>query len=149
MSKSVWSILILGVVGFALASIVMLALLSGFGGTPAGSRAKLAESIRTQFGLAGVTTMVRDEGGMRHLLVSYDTTRDSKFDTIAQEREMEHVATFAGEHYDGSDRRQIVEVRVVRTEIKGSGCWQESYVSNGTYPFKSPPPPEPPAPEKK
>ncbi len=143
--------------GFLAVILMLLFMLFGLnelGQSPAANRVRLAEGIRAQFKFESVGAGVADEPGKRVLRIGYTTLQDSKFDVSVQNREMQGVAEFAAKTYNESDRKFIDEIRVRRTEIKGSGCWQKSYPGEFamTNPFKaneapfSPFPVQPPGP---
>lgn len=161
MSKSLWSILILGVLTAMILSLFMLLTLDTYQQTPAGNRFKLAESIRTEYTFDSAGADVSPIDGKMVLRISYLTTRSSSHNADVQKKEMESVAAFAASKYDGKDRGAIQEIRVQRTELRGRGCFQKTYKNNhstaapaewrgrpglpGTNPFLQPP--TPPAPE--
>jgi hypothetical protein len=133
-SKSLWSVFLMGIVALTLMGMAMLFSLTQFKDAPAGGHARLSQSIGNRFKFDGVTAFVDTDAAKLVLRVSYRTSGDSKFDLAAQRREMQAVADYAAAEYEGKDKASIGEIRVVRTEIKGRGCWQESYVTRESFP---------------
>lgn len=129
MSRSLWSILILGVLTALILSLFMLLTLDTYQQSPAGNRFKFAESIRTQYKFDSAGADVSPFDGKMVLRITYLTTQNSKHNADLQKQEMESVAEFA-KKYDGKDRGTIQEIRVHRTEIRGRGCFQKTYTNH-------------------
>jgi len=134
MSRSVWVILILGFLTVVILVIAMLGALRQFGDSPHSNATKLALAIKGEFHFESVVTGTRNEGVKGFLIIHYETHADSKFNQEAQTGEMQRVAQFAAGKFDASDKRNIDEIQVRRTEIHGRGCFQQSYVATHTLP---------------
>ncbi len=134
MTRSIWTVLALGAVGAACLMMAMCFSLQTFVAMPAGGRAKLAEKIRGRFGFEGAGVRLEEEGGRRHLRIWYETRRDSGYDVILQQREMKEVAELAAREYEGREIMEIEEIRVTRSEVKGSGCWEDRQVARESFP---------------
>ena len=130
---SIWYIAVMGVLGFALVSLFMLFALETFQDSPAGNRAKLALEVKKEFKFDVVAAHV-DPGNPPVLRIEYQTSQDSGFDQNVMDEEMQMVGLFAINKY--SDRKikkeEFGEILVVRYEIRGSGCFQETYSSELT-----------------
>jgi hypothetical protein len=148
MSRMLWSLALIGL--FATLALVMgmMFTLKTYRMTPASSRVRLSEAIRTQFNLQSVGVELKVQPDKSYLRIAYLTRADSSFDISKQTREMQEIADFACTNYpDPRERRAFEEIRVTRTEIRGSGCFQESFVLNHSCPnpFRAPvPPPDAP-----
>jgi len=138
MSRSLWSILILGILTALLLTLGMLFTLDQFQQFPAGNRVKFAETIRTEFQFDSAGADVSPVDGKMVLRISCMTTKDSKHDQTAQRQEMERVAAFAAVKYDGKDKSTIQEIQIRRAEVRGKGCFQKTYHNHHT----AAPPPE-------
>jgi len=143
MSKSIWYVFALGMVCVFCLMMGMCLYLETFSGSPAGIRAKLAENIRSRFGFESASVQVKVEDARKVLRISYETLQDSKYDTARQQQEMKEVADHAARHYEESDRREIEEIRVTRTETRGRGCWQDRQVARENFPNPAWKAPEP------
>lgn len=130
MSRSLWSILILGILTALLLTLGMLFTLDQYQQSPAGNRFKFAETIRTEFQFDSAGADVSPIEGKMVLRISFMTTKDSKHDPAAQRQEMERVAAFAAGKYDGKDRSSIQEIQIKRAEVRGKGCFQKTYHNN-------------------
>ena len=150
MSRTLWSIVVIGALCLGFMIVAWLLVLKGYNESSYSTATKLALAIKNEFHFesVGTTTQVTStvEGLKRVLMVQYDTHADSKFDVDVQNREMDRVGKFAVESSDRGDRPRFVEIRVRRTEIHGRGCFQQSYVSDRVVPnpFHIPPGPPPP-----
>jgi hypothetical protein len=129
MSKALWSITIMGFLTVVCMLIAMLFGVNQLAATPASNRIKLAAGVKDQFHFDVVWAEVFDESPKKILRVGFTTSKDSRFNTDFQNQEMKSVAEFASKAYDSNDRKYIDEIRIQRTEVKGNGCWQKSYVS--------------------
>jgi hypothetical protein len=118
-----------------LVSIAMIISLAQFQETPTVEWVKLAEQISGEFKAKNVSVRVNLNMPPGLLKVSYLAGLDSNYDLAVQNAEMEKVARFAAANYKGKDQKYIGEVRVNRTEIHGSGCFQQSYVADFKYPI--------------
>ncbi len=127
MSRSLWSIFVLGAMTALLLTIAMLFTLDQYKASPAGNRFIFAESIRKEYRFDSAGADVGPIDGKMVLRISYMTTQDSKHDLAVRTKEMQTVADFAAAKYDGKDRGTIQEIRVLRTELRGSGCFQRTY----------------------
>ena len=96
---------------------------------------KLAELITAEFKAKNVAVRVNLTMPPGLLKISYLAAIDSNYNLSVQNAEMEKVARFAAQNYKGKDLRYIGEVRVSRTEIHGSGCFQQTYVADFTMPL--------------
>ena len=138
MSRTVWSIVIIGFLTAVFLVVAMFFLFKEFGQSRYSSATKLAQGIRSEFHFDSVGTatdsLPAPEGMKNVLLVQYETRADSKFDVSAQNQEMDKVAKFAAEKSDPFERKRIEEIRIRRTEIHGRGCFQQSYVSDRSVP---------------
>lgn len=132
MSRSLWSILILGILTALILTLGMLFTLDQYQQSPAGNRFKFAETIRTEFQFDSAGADVAPLEGKMILRISYMTTKDSKHDQTAQRQEMEKVAAFAAVKYDGKDRSSIHEIQLRRAEVRGKGCFQKTYHNHHT-----------------
>jgi len=133
-SRTVWILAIMGAITMILISIAMMFSLSQFQETPSGDWVKLGELITTEFQAKSVAVRVNFNMPPGHLKITYVAGVDSKYDLSSQNAEMERIARFAVANYKGRDMKYVTEVRVNRTEIHGSGCFQSTYVSNFTLP---------------
>ena len=136
-----WSLALIGF--FATLALVMgmMFTLKTYRMAPASSRVRLSEAIRTQFNLQSVSVELKLQPEKSYLRIAYLTQTDSSFDLSKQTREMQEIADFASINYpDPRERRAFEEIRVTRTEIRGSGCFQESFVLNHSCPnpFREP-----------
>lgn len=134
MSRSVWTILLLGLVALGLLSMAMCMTMMTFPESQAGHLAKLALAVQNKFQADRATVNLRREEGKKFLRVVYHTHKSVGFDLSAQSQEMKEVGTFALDAYDGKDKREIDEVRVTRAETRGRGCWQNTYTAHETVP---------------
>jgi hypothetical protein len=145
MSRTVWSIVIIGFLTVVFLVMAMFLVLQKYNESSYSSATKLAQGIKNEFNFESVGTatdvLPTSEGLRSVLLVQYDTHVDTKFDVTVQKQEMEKVARFAAEKSDAGDQKRFFEIRVRRTEIHGRGCFQQSYVSDHTLPnpFRAPP----------
>jgi hypothetical protein len=133
-SKTVWTIALMGFVTLLLVTIAMVLSLSQFSETPSSEWVRLAEQIATEFKAKNVAVRVNLNIPPGSLRVSYLAGIHSNYSVEAQNAEMERVAQFAAAHYKGRDMRYVREVKVNRTEIHGSGCFQTTYEGNFTLP---------------
>lgn len=124
MARSAWMVLVLGILGMGMLMLGMCVSLDTFAGSAAGARVKVAQGARSQFGFESAAAWLTMEGSKRVLHVSYVTRQSSGFDMTVQNAELERVGTYVVNHYDGTDKKEIDEIRVLRTEIRGRGCWQ-------------------------
>ena len=123
----------MGMVTLLLVSIAMILSLSQFQETPTVEWVKLAEQITGEFKAKNVSVRVNLNMPPGLLKVTYLAGLDSNYDIAIQNAEMEKVASFAAANYKGKDLKYIGEVLVNRTEIHGSGCFQQSYVADFKY----------------
>ena len=126
MSKSLWSIMVLGFITVVLMVIMMLFSLSAFQGTPAANRAKFTNTLRERFQFPEVAANVAEMEGELVLRVEFLSATESNFSDKIINDELERVAAFAQYSYDGTDRRLITQLRVRRAEVQGSGCWSRT-----------------------
>jgi hypothetical protein len=127
----------MGTATLVLVSIAMMFSLSQFQETPSGDWVKLAELITPEFKTQSVSVRVTlSENG--YMKIAYVAGVDSKYDLSSQNAEMERLARFALKNYKGKDMRYVREIRVHRTEVHGSGCFQSTYVSTYTLPVPKP-----------
>jgi hypothetical protein len=129
-----WTIAIMGTATLLLISIAMMLSLTQFQETPSGDWVKLAEQITAEFKAKSVSVRVNFSMAPGHLKITYVAGIDSKYDLASQNAEMERMARFAIATYKGKDMKYVTEIRVNRTEVHGSGCFQSTYVSNFTLP---------------
>ncbi len=135
MSKSTWTILALGAMGAACLMMAMCASLQTFTTLPpSANRAGLAENLRGRFGFESAGVLVTVEEGRNIMRISYETQQDSKRDILRQRQEMKEVADHAVAQLEGKERREIDEIRVTRTEVRGSGCWQDRQAARESFP---------------
>ena len=146
MSKSLWSIMVLGFITIIIMVIMMLFSLSAYQRSPAANRAKFSNMIRERFQFPEVGAEVKAIGAKLVLRVDYVSTLDSNFNDDLMKDELERVATFTRQRYDGKDRNGIDQLRLRRTEIQGGGCWSRTLEREMTVdkPFR----PVAPAPEE-
>ncbi len=129
-----WTIAIMGTATLLLISIAMMLSLSQFQETPSGDWVKLAEQITAEFKAKSVAVRINFAMAPGYMKISYTAGIDSKYDLASQNVEMERMARFAIATYKGKDMKYVTEVRINRTEVHGSGCFQSTYVSNFTLP---------------
>ena len=134
MSRTVWTIAIMGTATMILISIAMMFSLSQFQETPSGDWVKLAEQITPEFKAKSVAVRINFSMPPGHMKITYVAGIDSKYDLASQNAEMERMARFAIATYKGRDMKYVTEIRINRTEVHGSGCFQSTYVSNFTLP---------------
>jgi len=134
-NRSIWVIMVLGFLTVVVMVVAMLATLRSFGDSPASNATKLALGIRSEFHFEAVGTAVRMDGIKNYLSISYETHADSKFDQAAQTREMDKVAAFAFSKVDPTERKNLDEIRIRRSEVHGRGCFQQSYVAAHVVPI--------------
>src|ERR1043166_3807590 len=152
MSRTLWSILVIGFLTLVLMVMALLLVLKGYSESPYSTSTKLAIAIKNEFQFDSVGTVAEvapTSDGLRSVLkVSYDTHVDTKFDVDVQNREMDRVAKFAAEKSDAEDRRRFVEIQVRRIEFHNRGCFHQKYQSERTVPnpFRLQPLPLPPPP---
>jgi hypothetical protein len=126
MSKSLWSIVVLGFITVIIMVIMMLFSLSVYQKSPAANRAKFSNQIRETFGFTEVGAGVRDTGKHLTLRIEFLSAIESNFSDDVMNMEIDRVVEFARKRYDGKDRRFITQMVVRRTEIQGSGCWKRT-----------------------
>jgi hypothetical protein len=150
MSKSLWSIVVLGFITIILMVLMMLFSLSAYQGSPAAKRVRFSNLIRETFGFTEVGAGVKEANGHLTLNVEFLSPVASGFKDEVIKGELEKVADFAQKRYDGTDRKIITRLLVRRTEIQGSGCWRRTLEREMTVdkPFTGPPQVGP-APEEK
>ena len=153
MGRSIWTIAIFGFIATLSLVIAFLFVFKRFGDSPLSSSTKVAIAVREEFHFDVVGSTTSTEPQKTALILRYDTHLDSKFNLEAQHLEMKAVALFAAGKLEPIDRRKTDEIRVRRTEIRGSGCWQRTYVTDLTVPnllkgIVGPPPPGLPQPPK-
>lgn len=134
MSRSVWVIVVLAAGTALVLTFAMMITLGQFQEIPAADWVKLAEATTAEFKLEKVAVRVTFAENPTAMHISYVTKRDSKFDAAVQNAEMERVAEFAVNKYAGSDLYRIERVRITRSEVTGSGCFQQTYVATFNYP---------------
>lgn len=134
MSRSLWTIAIIGFITIVILVITFLFMFKRFGDSPYSKGAKISLAIRDEFHFDAVGTGTVAETQKTAFLIQYDTRADSKFNLAAQNQEMQAVAVFAVGKLEPLDRKNVDEIRVRRTEVRGSGCWQRSYVTDLTVP---------------
>jgi len=125
----------MGFVTVALLVVGMMVSLMQFQqGSPAVKFVKLAELIGREFKVENVGADVRMDPAPGNLRITYFTRVDTKFDISLQNQEMRKIAEFAIKNYEGSDRHQLGEIQINRSESHGSGCFQQTYVGRFTLP---------------
>lgn len=134
MNRSIWYIAIIGFITVVILTVCMMFMLKWFGDSPLSKNTKIAVAVRTQYKFESVGADIKTGTQKTLLVIQYETHQDSKFNIAAQNQEMQTVADFAIGKAEAFDRRMIDEIRVKRTEIRGGGCWQRSYVSENTFP---------------
>jgi len=141
MSKSLWSIVVLGFVTVILMVVMMLVSLNAYKRSPAANRAKFSNLVRETFGFTEVGAGVRDSNGLLVLQVEFLSPVESNFSDDVMNAEIQKVIDFAQKRYDGTDRRLINRLLVRRTEIQGSGCWRRTLEREMAVdkPFSAPP----------
>jgi hypothetical protein len=133
-SRTLWTIVTLGFVAIVVLVVSFLVVFKAFRDSPSGSTAKVAVAIRGEFHLDSVGARMIPGAHSTALAIYYDTHTDSKFSVDVQNEEMKAVAIFAAGKLEPLDRRSVDEIRVHRSEVHGSGCWQRTYVSDLTVP---------------
>lgn len=126
--------MILGFVTIVIMVVSLLVVLKVFRDSPSSASAKLALAVRGEFHLDSVGARIVSETQKTAVSIYYETHADSKFSADAQNEEMKAVALFAAGKLEPHDRRTVDEIRVRRTEVRGSGCWQRTYVSELAVP---------------
>ena len=134
MKSSAWMVLILGVVGIAIITLLMMVTFSTFQDSPAGAQTRLANTILEAYGFESVSAQEGSEGGRTHVMVRYITAPSTPLDPVAEESEMRSVAIFALQNLPENLKKALHEVRIHRTEWKGSGCWKEIRTSEYSMP---------------
>jgi len=129
-----WTIAIMGTSTLLLISIAMMLSLTQFQETPSGDWVKISEQISSEFKAKSVAVRINFAMAPGFMKISYVAGIDSKYDLASQNAEMERIARFAISNYKGKDMKYVTEIRVNRTEVHGSGCFQSTYVSNFTLP---------------
>ncbi|MBI3856058.1 MAG: hypothetical protein HY293_10255 [Planctomycetes bacterium] len=132
MSKSIWIIIVLGAITALFLSIMMVLSLGQFTEIPAADWVKLAEATTAEFKLEQVAVRVSFRENPSQMRITYLTRINSKFDTSAQNAEMEKIANFAAQNYKGRDLGKIDQIQITRSETHGSGCFQQTYVAHFT-----------------
>src|ERR1043165_9739070 len=141
----------MGALAMLLVSFAMMLTLGQFQETPSKDWVKLAEQLTAEFKAKNVGVRVAMPPGA--LRISYLAGIHSNYNLEVQNAEMKQVAEFALKNYKGKDMRYVTEIKVNRTEIHGSGCFQTTYEGNFTLPvprrafggpMPSGPPPFPP-----
>ena len=132
--KSIWYIMMIGMVAVMLLTMMMCFSLQQFETSPAGQDTKLALAVRTKFNFDSVGAVVGREAGKKVLRVAYLTLRDSKFNDAVQKKEATEVATYAIGKYEGRDKGALEEIRITRKERHGTGCWQQTYTTYHSIP---------------
>lgn len=132
-NKSIWVIVVLAAGTALVMAFMMMITLGQFQEIPAADWVKLAEATTAEFKLEKVAVRVSFAENPTAMHLSYVTKKDSKFDAAVQNAEMERVAEFAVNKYTGSDLYRIERVRVTRSEVTGSGCFQQTYVATLSY----------------
>lgn len=150
MSKSLWSIVVLGFITIIMMVLMMLFSLNAYKASPAANRAKFSNQVRERFGFSETAASVREAGGHLVLRVEFLSPVESRMSDDVMKAEIEKVVDFAQRVYDGKDRRMISRLLVRRTEISGRGCWQRVLEREMTVdkPFSGPPRPLAPEEEK-
>ncbi len=145
MGKSVWFIVVFGLLATAGLAIAMFLTLEMFQQSAAGSQSKTAEAVQAKFKFESVIALVIIEEGRPHLGLRYSTTQGLP-NAEGETAQMTEVAQFAIGTYDGKDKRLIEEIRVTRRERRGAGFWVNTYESRHTIPnpFKGMPEPKRP-----
>jgi len=115
-------------------SMGMMVSLGQFQEIPAAEWVKCATAISNEFNFENVVVKVNLRNPPSSMKISYVTKESSKFDSSAQNVEMEKVAQFALQNYKGKDLTRIDQVEITRSEIHGRGCFQTTYVANLTVP---------------
>lgn len=135
MGKALWTILVLGAVGVGCVLTAMYLSLQTLTATPAGARARLAEGIRTRFGLRAVSLQPGAEDGHKILRITYEISSNAPEDEEHLRREMKEVAEHAARHYpDERARREIETIRVTRTAVRPRGCREERRTAQENFP---------------
>ena len=147
MSKSIWTIVAMGFMSLVLMVVMMLFSLTTYKGTEAGNRARFSNLLKKEFGFPEAGATVRDAAGRLVLRIEYLAHTDSKFNQEFMDEELNRVAAFTQEKYDGKDRKQIASLLVHRLEIQGSGCWQSKLDREITVDAPFAPRPKPPTQE--
>jgi len=148
-NRSIWTIALIGFISAVVLTGGMLLILWQFRDSPLSKTTKIAVSVKSEYRFDSVGAELQPGAQKTALVIHYETRTDSKFNSDFQVREMKAVADFAAGKAEPFDRRMIDEIRVRRTEVRGSGCWQRNYVSNNTFPnpYRGQVPPETPAPK--
>lgn len=132
MRKSIWTIVTMGALAMLLVTFAMMLSLGQFQETPSKDWVKLSEQLSTEFKAKNVAVRVAMPPGT--LRISYLAGIHSNYNLEVQNAEMKQVADYALKNYKGKDMRYVTEIRVNRTEIHGSGCFQTTYEGSFTLP---------------
>jgi hypothetical protein len=131
-SKTVWLVVVMGLLAALVLAFGMMISLSQFQEVPAADWVKLAELTTREFKMDNAAVRVNLKAIPSVMRITYLTRADSKFDLTQQNLEMEKIANFAVENYKGKDLGLIDQVQINRSETHGSGCFQQTYVANFT-----------------
>ena len=134
MSKSIWLIVTMGLISALALALGMGLSLGQFQETPAVEWVRLSELIAREFKAEHVSLRVDLRNTPSTMKITYSSLVDSKFNLSMQNTEMENVAKYAIKNYKGREQTLVDEIRVTRSETRGRGCFQQTYVSNITVP---------------
>ena len=104
-STALWTISFFGLAGVAAVTFIMLYSLERFGGSTAGDRVKLANSVIRKFKLNVASASIQtkktaDTVVIQSLKIEYKTDNDSGFDQAVMDSEMERIAKYAIEEWN-------------------------------------------------
>lgn len=134
MSKSVWLIVTMGLVTALALALGMGVSLGSFQEAPAFEWVRLAELVGREFKAEHVTLRMDLRSRPSAMKITYSSLVDSKFNLSMQNAEMEKVAAFAIQNYKGREQTMVDEIQVTRSETRGRGCFQQTYVATLTVP---------------
>lgn len=128
MRKSIWTLLFIGVFGFFAVIVMLLYTLSTF--SVAGLFTKVAEHLKETYHIEKAILRIGLENRNSIFYIDYTTKTDSNYDPKIYDKEMEGIGKSAITLYEGRDKNTIESIHVTRTEIKGSGCFQNSFTTS-------------------
>ncbi|MHC4605849.1 MAG: hypothetical protein ACYTAF_02820 [Planctomycetota bacterium] len=117
--SSLFTVAIIGVVGFLIVCLFMVFILNTFKDSPAGVRTKLAGKMQKIYKFDEMALGMIDKGKDSVLRVEYRTTREDQLGDAAAREEMTDVALYAIKNYTAKDKDDVAEISIVRHETVG------------------------------
>lgn len=124
----------MGLLTMLVLALGMMFSLGQFQDAPAAEWIKLAETVGREFKAEHVNIQMDLRKTPSSMKIAYSSLVDSKFNLSAQNAEMENLARFAIKTYKGREQTLVDEIQVTRSETRGRGCFQQTYVSTLTIP---------------